>query len=78
MYGDVRPSKFGNKASAQQKQQAASEKDVAYLRRPYRGREVIVFIDKDDNFYTNFDNTRCSHFSEALQKAYEKINQGEF
>ncbi len=78
MYGDVRPSMFGNKAKEKQEQVKASTKDVAYLRRPYRGREVVVFIDKDDNFYTNFDNTRCSHFSEALQKAYEKINQGEF
>ncbi|GEM_PF-2836093 len=78
MYGDVRPSAFGNKATKVQSQQQNSAKDVAYLRRPYRGREVIVFIDKDDNFYTNFDNTKCSHFSEALQKAYEKINQGDF
>jgi len=78
MYGDVRPSMFGNKAKEKQELAKASTKDVAYLRRPYRGREVIVFIDKNDNFYTNFDNARCSHFSEALQKAYEKINQGEF
>jgi len=78
MYGDVRPSAFGNKATKVQQQQQVNVKDIAYLRRTYRGREVVVFIDKDDNFYTNFDNTKCAHFSEALQKAYEKINQGDF
>ena len=73
MYGNVKPSAFGSKANTQ-----APTKDIVYLRRPYRGREVIVYIDKEDNFYTNFDNTKCGHFSEALQKAYEKINQGDF
>ena len=52
-------------------------KDPVYMKKIYRNKEIIVYVDVDNNFYTNFDNTKCERFTEAINLAYEKIINGD-